>query len=174
MSDKDNLSVTHWRWKCPPWPGSAGWTHTQLSTCKNILDLLPEEGFWKRMTEWNFVLSGILLGYFLLTLFRGIIKKKKREKSGQADRLGWPPPPLPRSGQENVKISRQVVIFGVILPFYNGQNGPKFSQNRSGQAGGRWPPPKAVSLPAFFPFFFWWFPLLAFYCKTNIWCLKSK
>ena len=30
--------------------------------------------------------------------------KKKREKSGQADRLGWPPLPLPRSGQENVKI----------------------------------------------------------------------
>ena len=60
--------------------------------------------------------------------------KKKREKSGQADRLGRPP--LPRSGQENVKDSRQVVIFGVILPFYKGQNGSKFSQNRSGQAGG--------------------------------------
>ena len=44
--------------------------------------------------------------------------KKKREKSGQADRLGRPP--LPRSGQENVKNSRQVVIFGVILPFYKG------------------------------------------------------
>ena len=29
--------------------------------------------------------------------------KKKTVKSGQADRLGWPPPPLPRSGQENVK-----------------------------------------------------------------------
>ena len=29
----------------------------------------------------------------------------------------------------------QVVIFGVILPFYKGQNGSKFSQNRSGQAG---------------------------------------
>ena len=43
-----------------------------------------------------------------------------------------PPPPLPRSGQENVKIFRQVVIFGVILPFYKGQNGSKFSQNRSG------------------------------------------
>ena len=29
---------------------------------------------------------------------------KKLWKSGQADRLGWPPlPPLPRSGQENVK-----------------------------------------------------------------------
>ena len=45
--------------------------------------------------------------------------KKKRERSGQADRLGRPPP-LPRSGQENVKNSRQVVIFGVILPFYKG------------------------------------------------------
>ena len=28
--------------------------------------------------------------------------------------------PLPRSGQENVKNSRQVVMFGVILPFYKG------------------------------------------------------
>ena len=66
-------------------------------------------------------------------LLREVIKKK-REKSGQADRLGRPP--LPQSGQENVKISPQVVIFGVILPFYKGQNGSKFSQNRSGQAGG--------------------------------------
>ena len=68
--------------------------------------------------------------------FREVIKKK-REKSGQADRLGRPPSLPPRSGQENVTNSRQVVIFGVILPFYNVQNGPKFSQNRSGQAGGR-------------------------------------
>ena len=70
------------------------------------------------------------------TLPLGKASKKKREKSGQADRLGRPPLPLPRSGQENVKNSRQVVIFGVILPFYKGQNGSKFSQNRSGQAGG--------------------------------------
>ena len=69
----------------------------------------------------------------LINDIREVIKKKL-EKSGQADRLGRPP--LPRSGQENVKNSRQVVIFGVILPFYNGQNGSKFSQNRSGQAGG--------------------------------------
>ena len=41
---------------------------------------------------------------------------------------------LEKSGQENVKNSR-VVIFGVILPFYKGQHGSKFSQNRSGQAG---------------------------------------
>ena len=66
----------------------------------------------------------------------GKASKKKREKSGQADRLGRPPLPLPRSGQENVKNFQQVVIFGVILPFYKGQNGSKFSQNRSGQAGG--------------------------------------
>ena len=80
------------------------------------------------------------------------IFKKKLGKSGQAD---------PRSGQENVKISRQVVIFGVILPFYNGQNGSKFSQNRSGQAGGGGPPPpsKADSLTAFFQFFFLILPL---------------
>ena len=66
-------------------------------------------------------------------------KGNHQKKNGKkAVRLtAWVDPPLPRSGQENVKISRQVVIFGVILPFYNGQNGPKFSQNRSGQAGGR-------------------------------------
>ena len=37
-----------------------------------------------------------------LTSMRGIIKKKKREKNGQADRLGCPPPPPPppkRSGK---------------------------------------------------------------------------
>ena len=34
---------------------------------------------------------------------KGRGQKKKLWKSGQADRLGWPPPPLPRSGQENVK-----------------------------------------------------------------------
>ena len=41
-----------------------------------------------------------------------------------------------KSGQENVKNSRHIVIFGVISPFYKGQNGSKFSQNKSGQAGG--------------------------------------
>ena len=62
-------------------------------------------------------------------------KGSNQKKNGKkAVRLtAWVDPP----GQENVKNSRQVVIFGVILPFYNGQNGPKFSQNRSGQAGGR-------------------------------------
>ena len=68
-----------------------------------------------------------------LLLFGKGRRQKKREKSGQADRLGRP---LPRSGQENVKNFGQVVIFGAILPFYTGQNGSKFSQNRSGQAGG--------------------------------------
>ena len=34
-----------------------------------------------------------------------------------------------------MKFFWQVVIFGLILPFYKGQNGSKFSQNRSGQAG---------------------------------------
>ena len=66
---------------------------------------------------------------------REVIKKKNGKKAVRL--TAWVDPPLPRSGQENVKISRQVVIFGVILPFYNGKNGPKFSQNRSGQAGGR-------------------------------------
>ena len=82
--------------------------------------------------------SGAPLSMLLIVLFminhRPFIRegaKKNREKSGQADRLGRPPLPLPRSGQENVKNSRQVVIFGVILPFYKGQNGSKFSQNAS-------------------------------------------
>ena len=74
------------------------------------------------------------MAQIITTCSLGKASKKKREKSGQADRLGRPP--LPRSGQENVKNSQQVVIFGVILPFYKGQNGSKFSQNRSGQAGG--------------------------------------
>ena len=77
----------------------------------------------------------ILSNHDIIVITLGKASKKKREKSGQADRLGRPPLPLPRSGQENVKNSRQVVIFGVILPFYKGQNGSKFSQNRSGQAG---------------------------------------
>ena len=34
---------------------------------------------------------------------KGSNQKKKRERSGQADPLGRPPPPLPQSGQENVK-----------------------------------------------------------------------
>ena len=34
---------------------------------------------------------------------KGSGQKKKLWKSGQADHLGWPPPPLPQSGQENVK-----------------------------------------------------------------------
>ena len=88
------------------------------------------------------------------------------KKKTPIKRSGWPlgstpplPPSLPRSDQENVKIFRQVVIFGVILPFYKGQNGSKCSQNRSGQAGGGWPPPlQAVSLTASFPFFFWRLP----------------
>ena len=44
--------------------------------------------------------------------------------------------PLPQSGQVNVKISRQVVIFGVILPFYKGKKWVQTFTNRSGQAGG--------------------------------------
>ena len=82
--------------------------------------------------------------------------KKKLWKSGQADRLGWPPSPLPRSGQENVKISRQVAIFGVILSFYNGQKWVKIFTNRSGQAEGGWPPlppPKRSAWPLFTVFF---------------------
>ena len=50
------------------------------------------------------------------------IKGSIKKNAYKAVRLtAWvAPPPLPRSGQENVKIFRQVVIFGVILPFYKG------------------------------------------------------
>ena len=65
--------------------------------------------------------------------------KKKREKSGQAHRLGRP---LPRSGQENLKNSRQLVIFGVILPFYKGQNGSKFHKIEAVRLEGGDTPPK--------------------------------
>ena len=44
------------------------------------------------------------------------------------------PPPLKRSGK--CEISRQVAIFGVILPFYIGQKWVKMFTNRSSQAGG--------------------------------------
>ena len=43
---------------------------------------------------------------------------------------------LKKSIQENVKISRQVAIFGVILSFYKGQKWVKIFTNRSGQAEG--------------------------------------
>ena len=77
--------------------------------------------------------------------------------------MGWPPLPLPRSGQENVKKSRQVVIFGVILPFYKGKNGSKFSQNRNGQAGGGWPPSPVWEFSPHNPFFSDNVPKRAFY-----------
>ena len=110
------------------------------------------------------IARSLLLWLPLAPTQRGLGKasKQKREKSGQADRLGQPPLPLPRSGQENVKNSQQVVIFGVILPFYKGQNGSKFSQNRSGQAGRGWPPlppPKRSAWPLYRRFFFWILPL---------------
>ena len=100
-------------------------TITLLLHCSGLQRLLNS------MKENGVVIEGVREGV-----------KKKLLKSGQADRLGRPPLPLPRSGQENVKIFRQVVIFGVILPFYKGQNGSKFSQNRSGQTGGGVTPPK--------------------------------
>ena len=47
---------------------------------------------------------------------REVFKKKNGKKAVRL--IAWVDPPLPRSGQENVKISRQVVIFGVILFFF--------------------------------------------------------
>ena len=49
---------------------------------------------------------------------KGSIQKKNVYKALRL--TAWVDPPLPRSGQENVKNSRQVVIFGVIFPFYKG------------------------------------------------------
>ena len=80
----------------------------------------------------------IFQGFFYRPIIAlGESSKKNGKKAVRLTAWVDPPLPLPRGGQENVKNSRQVVIFGVILPFYNVQNGPKFSQNRSGQAGGR-------------------------------------
>ena len=69
-------------------------------------------------------------------LLREGFKKKNCEKAVRLTAWVDPPPPLPRSGQENVKISRQVVIFGVILSFYKGQKWVKIFTNSFGQAGG--------------------------------------
>ena len=74
-----------------------------------------------------------LLISFHTTALRGGLKKLG--KSGQADCLGSPPHPPP-SGLVNVKISRQVAISGVILPFHKGQKLVNIFTNRSGQAEG--------------------------------------
>ena len=85
---------------------------------------------------------------FIADSFKGRVQKKK----------------LWKSGQENVKISRQVAIFGVILSFYNGQKWVKIFTNRSGQAEGGWPPlpPQSGQPDRFFPVFFWTLPLVIF------------
>ena len=92
---------------------------------------------WKTM--WNYENSldkkriGEGLGFSFFTTF--VNKKTVKKRSFWP--LGLTPPsPLPRSGQVNVKNSRQVAIFGVILPFYIGQKWVKIFTNRSGQAGG--------------------------------------
>ena len=100
--------------------------------------------------------------------------KKKNWKSGQADRLGWPPP-LPWSGPVIVKNSRQVVIFKVILPLYIGKKWVKIFTNRSGQAGGRWPPrpPKAVRLTVFHSCFYAFpYPHCLFVGQSIVYFLK--
>ena len=61
-----------------------------------------------------------------------------------------------------VKISRQVVIFGVILTFHIGQKWVKIFTNRSGQAGGGVNPPRPPQSgqpDRFSPGFFWCLPL---------------
>ena len=78
-------------------------------------------------------------------MIREGVKKKTRKK-----RSGW------LLGLTPKKNYRQVVILGVVLPFYKGQNGSKSSQNRSGQAGGGWPPlpPPSGQPDRFFTFLF--------------------
>ena len=56
---------------------------------------------------------------------------------------------IPRSSQENVKISRQVAIFGGIFPFYIGQKWVNIFPNRSGQA-----PPQSGQPERFSPVFY--------------------
>ena len=66
-----------------------------------------------------------------------------------------------------MKISRQVAIFGLILPFYVGQKWVKICTNRSGQAGGEVtpPPPQSGQPDPFFHSFFFT-PSLMHYCTV--------
>ena len=115
-------------------------------------------------------------GVCILNWDKGRVQKKKLWKSGQADRLGWPPPPLPRSGQENVKISRQVAIFGVILSFYKGQKWVKIFTNRSGQAEGGWPPlpPQSGQPDCLFTVFFLTLSLFHIWWSISSFCWFPK
>ena len=75
----------------------------------------PEE--MKRTSLHKKVMRGIGIIIFLVIIIREGVKKIGKK----AVRLtALVDPPLPPSGQENVKKSRQVLIFGVILPFYKG------------------------------------------------------
>ena len=72
-----------------------------------------------RSSTHSLVVVTNILGNIDQPVFLGKGKKKTVKK-----RSGWPlglTPPLPQSGQVNVNISRQVVIFGAILSFYIGQ-----------------------------------------------------
>ena len=90
-------------------------------------------------------------------------------------RSGWPlglSPPLPWSGQVNVKFLGKLPYLGLFCHFIKDKMGQNFSHNRSGQARGGWPP-QAVSLTAFSPFFFWRLPLceqtaFVFHCETSL------
>ena len=90
-----------------------------------------------------------------MDILRGGVKKNC-EKAVRLTAWVDPPssPPLKRSGK--CEISRQVAIFGVILPFYIGQKWVKIFTNRSGQAGGEVtpPPPQSGQPDRFFPVFF--------------------
>ena len=101
----------------------------------------------------------------------GESSKKKREKSGQADRLGGGSPPSSLTASILWK-------FWPILSIIKWQNNPKYdnlSRNfyifltASGEGGEG--STQAVSLTAFFPFFFWWFPLFGGASKCEI-CAK--
>ena len=78
------------------------------------------------------VYDGIAGYYMVLHPSKMAFLKKNCEKAVRLTAWVDPPPPLPRSGQVNVKISRQVAIFGVILSFYKGQKWVKIFTNSFG------------------------------------------
>ena len=101
---------------------------------KNTLPILyqyQKSWYWYNFTEnlhlilsknkWIFTgnFQKLFSSSFFASFPKGNLQKKNREKAVRL--TPWVDPPLPRSGQENVKITRQVVIFGVILPFYKGK-----------------------------------------------------
>ena len=79
----------------------------------------------QKLSLWGLEGSPIMTSMVRFSLsetpYQVFLREVFKKNAYKAVRLtAWVDPPLPRSGQENVKIFRQVVIFGVILPFYKG------------------------------------------------------